>query len=412
MKRSSQLAAACLLSLTATHCTFAVKMLGGMGGGEGAAYTVNMADYDVESIAFDFDKDSATTWCPGASGNFVISAQARNVKKKKATETLVTRLEHESAAKSRGKMDFLDFSLGAAGGEITRGSFRADADPFNTLMGMDVQATYRRDATKKAQVHFTPEYSCIRSTGGSGATGNEGQRGQDGAFGGGNGGRGGPGGAGAPGPQLTAYVSVVQTPLYDAVGIARVTGDRETLTLFDLATGITISAAGGSGGRGGDGGDGGQGADGAGQGGQGGVGGAGGPGGDGGVALVVLDHRFEALRDVVKVSVAGGSAGSGGRGGAGGYGGEAPETCADCESADPGPDGPAGTDGLRGEFGGRDGRKEIRTDNVDAAFATLPPGVALRKDPHPETRAPKSAPNRGKGKPNKGKHHRRRKGRR
>ncbi len=394
------------LGWTLGGCTFVTNTIGRLGkGADGAAFTADLSDYEIESIAFAFEDDTPTSWCPGQSRSFAIHAQAHEHKDPGKTITMETRLEGERASDSVGKIDFLEFALGARGGEVRRGSFQADGDPFANLLGYDLKAAYARDNTKAAALHFDPEYSCIRRAGASGLGGSQGRQGSQGSGSGGAGGTGGPGGKGRNGRDVTAHVSIVATPLYDRVGIVRLGGGSDQLTLFDLARGITIASEGGRGGRGGKGGDGGKGADPEGQGGAGGSGGEGGPGGDGGTVRVVLDQRYPELDRIVKVSVAGGSPGSAGRGGYGGPGGPAAETCADCETRDPGPDGPGGPDGVDGTQRGADGRYEVAVANVSAAFSKLPAGVRLLDDPQP---APAPAGNKPTNKGKKKKHRRRR----
>ncbi len=396
------------LCLSLGGCSFATKMMNRVGAGDGAAFTVDMSKYDVESIAIDLETPTRTL-CPGRSTTFGLSAQGHELGKKGSPVVLRARTEFASADDSVGKIDPSEFALAGRGGKVDGGRFTADYDPFAALLGYDLKASYRRDDTKQSQLHFDPTYACIEAAGAPGHSGASGDGGAIGADGGGAGGAAGPGGVGRAGPNIVAHVSLVQTPLYDRVGIVHITGDVDEWTLFDPDQGITIVASGGRGGAGGTGGDGGYGADGGGAGGPGGPGGAGGPGGPGGTARIVVDHRYPELTELVRASVAGGMPGRGGEGGYGGAGGNAPETCAECAPADPGPDGPAGPPGPDGTESGPPGHAEIVSADVTAAFADLPEGVRLRDDPAPVLEPP-PAPVPAPTKPGKSK--RRRHGRR
>jgi hypothetical protein len=387
-----------VLATTGSGCGI-FKMLGGGLGGGSSAFTANMDKYDVQSIDLEI-ADSPTHFCPGTTTQFTIVAQATK-KKGGAKETLRTAAATATGAEVRGKVDLAEFAMEARGGSVERGVFSTSGDTWSTLLGFDLRATYREDKTKVVEKHFDPIYSCITAAGSSGLQGAEGEGGAWADSAGGAGGFAGGGGMGGTGPRLVAYATIVQTPKYERVGLLKVGGDVEQLTLFDLATGITVYANGGQGGWGGRGGDGGAGADPQGAGGPGGSGGQGGPGGDGGEILVVLDDRYNTeLGQSVRVDVSGGLPGPGGYGGNGGAGGAAPEkACDDCEQPEPGPDGPGGPGGPDGTIAGRDGRFEVRIDNTDAVFGSLPPGIALRDDPHPQAAAPPPpAPKPGKNK--------------
>lgn len=373
------------LALCSASCGFFATLTGGMGAGaDGAAFAANMEKFEVESIDLAFDGNDGT-WCPGTSGSFTVTAQAHKKKKPGEQLTLETAAPGASVKDTRGKMDLTEFAMEGRGGTVSNGTFTASGDPFETLLGFDVRATYRTDKTKVVEKHFEPVYSCIRGVGSSGASGGEGEGGYPGQDPGGAGGAAGPGGGGGVGPRVVAHVTIVRTPKHERVGLIQVSGDVEQTTLFDLATGITVSARGGDGGYGGRGGDGGTGADPAGAGGPGGPGGQGGPGGDGGEAVVIIDDRYPELGSIVGVDVSGGSPGGGGDGGLGGSGGPAPEkACDDCEQPDPGPDGPGGPGGPAGTVSGNPGRSELRAQDVTQVFASLPPGVRLLDDPRPQ----------------------------
>jgi len=384
MKRTTILFSA-TLALSTASCGFFANLTGSMGAGaDGAAFATNMEKFTVESIDLVFAGNDGT-WCPGASGSFVVTAEAFKKKKPGEQLTLETAAPGASAKDARGKMDLTEFAMEGRGGSVANGVFTASGDPFEALLGFDVRATYRTDKTKVVEKHFDPIYSCIRSAGSSGLYGSEGEGGYPGEDPGGAGGAAGPGGGGGPGPRVVAHVTIVRTPKHERVGLLQVSGDVDQLTLFDLATGITVSARGGDGGQGGRGGDGGQGADPAGAGGPGGPGGVGGPGGDGGEAVIIIDDRYPELGQIVGVDVSGGAPGNGGDGGYGGDGGPAPEkACDDCEQPDPGPAGPEGPGGPAGTVAGQPGRSELRAQDVTQVFASLPPGIRLLDDPRPQ----------------------------
>lgn len=391
---TTKLAMCVALATTGTGCGV-FKLLGsGLGGGS-SAFSANMDKYEVDSIDLEI-AESPTHFCPGSSTAFTIVASATK-KKGGASQTLRTASATATGADVRGKMDLAEFGMEARGGTVARGVFSTNGDPWATLLGFDLRATFRADKTKVVEKHFDPIYSCFTSAGTSGLQGGEGEGGAwaDGA--GGAGGYAGPGGMGGPGPRLVAYVTIVRTPKYDRLGLLKVSGDVEQLVPFDLATGIVVYAGGGQGGWGGRGGDGGAGSDPQGAGGPGGAGGQGGPGGDGGEVRVVIDDRYPELGTIVGVNVSGGSPGPGGNGGNGGVGGAAPEkACDECEQPAPGADGPGGPAGPDGTIAGRDGRSELYVENVDAVFSDLPAGVAMRDDPRAQPVAPPPPPPSGK----------------
>ena len=368
------------------------------GGGDSSAFTVDMEGYDVKSIQI-VRPDSSGSICPGASVTFKVSARAVDLKKK--DEVMLETADPQGTGNdARGKMDITEFAWSVRGGKIDSGVFTAASDPFESLLGFDVKAIYRLDKKQETQRYFAPEYSCITGAGSNGAPGESGSGGRGGSSNGGAGGAAGPGSPGSPGPKLTAYVTYVETPLFDRVGLLRITGEREQLTLFDPTAGLTITARGGSGGSGGTGGSGGQGPGpfGSGRpGGPGGPGGDGAPGGDGGQVTVIVDSRFPELADAIKVDVSGGEPGGPGQGGRGGQG-----TPPD-KGAPAGPKGPDGPPGSPGTTPGRDGTRDNRTEDVSSQFSSLPTGVRLLSTPTPEPAAvpepPPPPPTRGKKKP-------------
>jgi hypothetical protein len=370
----------------ANGCAFITGLVSA-GGADNSAFTVDMEGYDVKKI--DLVRPEARGGiCPGTAVAFKVSAEV--IDKKKSQKTMLESADPKGKANdARGKMDLTEFAMAARGGSIDSGVFTASPDPFAALLGYDVKATFRLDKSKTSQKHFAPEYTCITGVGTSGASGNYGGSGNGGSSNGGAGGAGGQGGAGSAGPKLNVYVSIVETPLFDRVGVIRVSGDVEQLTLFDLSTGMNVSARGGSGGDGGSGGNGGQGAGpfGSGKsGGPGGAGGDGGPGGDGGSVVVVTDDRFPELRDAIRVDVSGGGPGGAGSGGRGGSG-----TPPD-KGLPEGPKGPDGPPGSASNVAGRDGSIESRAEDVGSMFAELPPGVRLSGAPRAEPAPPPPPP--------------------
>ncbi|MFO0631694.1 MAG: hypothetical protein U0168_02455 [Nannocystaceae bacterium] len=248
-------------------CSFFGALAGG-GAGGGLVMAVDMEKVDVDAIALELP-GTPTTWCPGQSGSFTVVAQGTERRGGKAV-TLRTAPEGTTGSALRGKMDLVEFAMAARGGTVERGVFTASGDPFAALLGYDLRATYRNETDETTVVHLDPVYGCIRGAGSSGLAGEWGEGGYAGSDAGQAGSAGGPGGNGGPGPRIVAYATLVRTPKYDRMGLLRIEGDVEQLTLFDPAEGITVIASGGVGGTGGSGGDGAQGADPQGQGGPGG----------------------------------------------------------------------------------------------------------------------------------------------
>jgi hypothetical protein len=369
-------------------CTFFTRLAGG---GDASAFTVDMEKYEVRSIDLRFE-GAGERWCPGQKGAFKVLAEAVEKAQPAKELTLETVAPEAHAEEGRGKVDLTMYAMAARGGRVEQGVFTASEDPFATLNGFDVKATYRFDKTKEIVRHFDPEYSCLTAVGMSGAPGPMGDEGEWGNDGGGAAGPGGPGGQGGDGPRLTAFVTIVRTPIHEKVGLIKVVGDVEEMTLFDLSKGMVVVARGGDGGPGGPGGQGGQGRDPSGPGGSGGTGGDGGPGGNGGAVVLVVDERYPELARIVEVDVSGGAPGPGGDGGYGGSGGPARANCSSCQ---PGTDGAGGGPGRDGTVAGRSGHSELQAGNVGQMFPSLPPGLRLRDDAGPAPRA--SAP--GPGKP-------------
>lgn len=387
-------------------CAF-ITGLAGAGGADSSAFTVDMEGYDVKKIGLTRPDatDAKAGICPGTSVKFKVTADA--VYKKKNERTMLETADAESSGKdARGKMDLTEFALAARGGSIENGVFTASSDPFAALLGYDVKATFRLDKTKVVSRHYAPEYSCLSAVGVSGPSGSSGDSGQTGEQNGGAGGAGGPGEPGGPGPQLTVHASIIETPLYEKVGIIKVSGGAEQLSVFDLSAGVLVVANGGSGGSGGYGGRGGQGAKPKGAGGSGGPGGNGAAGGDGGQVVVIIDDRFPELADAIRVDVSGGSPGGAGAGGDGGDGAPSyrPDNCPNCDMVEAGPKGPDGPSGQGSNQAGRDGTKELQRSDVSSQFSSLPPGVRLKGGarPEPEAAPPPPPPPTKKGKKKSG----------
>src|SRR5690606_10363745 len=114
------------------------------GGADASAFTVDMRKHEVESIELAFS-GGPDLWCPGQSGTFLVRAKAHKKKKPGQPLTLETMTPGTTAGQARGKMDLSEFSMAARGGTIDNGVFVADGDPFATLLGFDVRATYRGD---------------------------------------------------------------------------------------------------------------------------------------------------------------------------------------------------------------------------------------------------------------------------
>ncbi len=393
------LAAAALVGTSG--CAF-ITGLAGAGGADASAFTVDMEGYDVSKI--DVVRTEATGGiCPGKSVTLKVTADA--VYKKKNERTMLETADPKASGKdARGKMDLTEFAMSVRGGTVENGVFSTNPDPFAALLGYDVKATFRLDKSKTVTKHYAPEYTCLNGVGSSGPSGGSGQSGERGAENGGAGGAAGPGSPGGAGPKLTVYASIIETPLFDKVGIIKVTGDVEQMSIFDLSTGITVFAGGGAGGSGGYGGKGGTGAKPKGSGGAGGPGGDGAPGGDGGSVVMIIDDRFPELADAIRADVSGGPPGGAGSGGDGGDGAPSykPDNCPNCEMVPAGPKGPDGPPGRGSDVAGKDGTRELQRADVSSQFSSLPPGVRLkageRSAPPPEPEAPPPPPPKGKKK--------------
>ena len=325
--------------------------------------------YEIETMTLKLQGEKPRI-CPGVGAGVEVGVVAHKKKKPGKKESLRTRRSGDSDREKFRSIDFTEFAYESPLGKVDEnGVFVTDADPFVSLEGFPLTVAYRMDKSKTVSETFLPRYDCWSTVGPIGDRGSKGMAGSDGGAGG-AGGAGGPGGDGGPGGQVAAYVSIVSTPVYDKLGIVQLQGDASGTYLFDLDTGLTVSARGGSGGTGGSGGYGGDG-DPSQAGGAGGAGGDGGNGGDGGIVAVVLDTRFPELKSIVSADVSGGAAGLEGSGGDGGVGGEYGD------SGEYAADGPAGPPGRAGGYTGRDGRAEIEVGDVASVFASLPAGVEL-----------------------------------
>ncbi|MEZ4451248.1 MAG: hypothetical protein R3B09_17345 [Nannocystaceae bacterium] len=380
----------------ASGCAFITKLTT-VGGADAAAFTVDMEKYDVKSISI--ATKAGETLCPGDKIGLQILADAVERKKSKSV-TLETASHKASANDARGKMDPTEFAMAGRGGAVKDGVFATTGNPFAVLMGFDIKATYRLDSKIETVRHFAPEYSCFTAIGVAGRHGSRGSMGPQGGAGGGAGGRGGPGEPGGPGPRLMAAATIIQTPLYERVGLIRVTGAGDQMTLFDLDKGITVVASGGAGGSGGTGGRGGVGQKPEGAGGPGGPGGDGAPGGDGGEILLILDERYPELAEAVGINVGGGMGGGAGMGGSGGSGAPAYKPCTDCKMIPAGQNGSGGPSGRSSSADGRAGTAEVRRGDVSEYFPTLEPGLRMRDDPRPQPE-PEPEPPKKKGKRSK-----------
>lgn len=359
--------------LGTSGCGF-ITRLTTAGGADAAAFTVDLGEYSIKELSLTA-KPAKSRICPGTEVFMELKAEATELKGSK-TVTLETAAVNASAEDSRGKMDPTEFVMAARGGSIHDGIFTSPPQPFATLLGFDVKATYRLDTSKQVVQHFAPDYSCFRGAGLPGRAGNSGSSGSRGSSGGGAGGAGGPGGTGSPGPDVIAVVTIVQTPLYERVGLVHVS-PTDKLTLFDLDTGLSVTARGGHGGPGGSGGTGGEGSRPQGMGGPGGPGGIGGAGGPGGQVLLILDERYPELADSIGIDVSGGRPGGAGRGGRGGKGASAYTACSGCSPTPAGNQGPSGPSGSPGNISGTEGSSEVRHENVIEHFTGLPKGIRL-----------------------------------
>lgn len=367
----SCLAIAALLS--SSGCAF-ITGLTAVGGADSSAFTVNMEHYSVKQISITTDPP-ATSICPGSKVQVQVHAQAVELKSSKEVD-LVTAANDASAAESRGKMDPIEFAMAARGGSITDGVFTADPEPFATLLGFDIKATYQFDTSKTTVMFFPPEYSCFKEVGLQAPEGSTGSRGAQGGSNGGAGSMGGPGAPGHPGPEVVAIATIVQTPLYERIGLIQASPGGG-LTLFDLDSGIAVLARGGPGGRGGDGGRGGEGSQPEGAGGPGGPGGVGGSGGHGGRVLLLLDERYPELEEIIRIDVSGGAAGPGGFGGAPGTGAPPYSPCSGCTMTHQGKAGSSGPSGRSGNASGSEGHAEVRYENITEHFTELPAGIRI-----------------------------------
>jgi hypothetical protein len=328
---------------------------------------------DAETHVVKFGVEAARGGiCPGEPVNLDVELTAE-------VGSRTMRLTRQRRDLDDAIFDMKQVRFASAQGRIDEeGRFFPNADPLvSAQSGFVFYVAVPRGPT--FSVRYPPVYECATPFGREGQSGVDGPRGEDALFEdrtdlsaafaadgelpsatGFNGGDGGPGG---PGPELTIYVTWVQTPDYTKLLAARAEGDVHGLTLRAPGTPLDVLARGG---RGGAGGSGGQGASGLDEirngkrgrhvvktftrGGLGGSGGGGGDGGAGGSVRVVVDERFE-LESWVHVDVQGGEGGPGGRAGAGGRGGAANLAGARETSASSGLPGTTGKSGPSGPNG-------------------------------------------------------------
>jgi hypothetical protein len=292
-----------------------------------------------------------------------------------------------------GMLDFGNFEFTSGQGTFDEfGWFHPRPDILATVdRGFEIRTAFRHrpDVFTETRV-YEPDYSCVRTAGGTGAVGPSGRDGASGTYGaggddhgrgapGGPGGSGGPGGPGQPGPRVQAYATYVRTRFYPRLIAVRLDGEVRDLVLAPADQPLLLTArggpggAGGSGGRGGNGGDGGRGRPGrpGGAGGAGGNGGAGGDGGPGGTLELVYDGRFPELGQLIGLDVAGGDPGTAGPGGSGGTGGDGGRGRDGARNGPGGPGGPAGSDGHEGRPGPA-GTTRLRPGAVTERFRGLP----------------------------------------
>ena len=298
--------------------------------------------------------------------------------------------------------DMRQLRFASAQGTIDEeGRFFPNADPLvSAQSGFVFYVAVPRGPT--FSVRYPPVYECATPFGREGQPGVPGPRGEDalyedrtdasaaaaadGELPSATGFNGGDGGRGGAGPELTIYVTWVQTPDYTRLLAARAEGDLHGLALRAPGTPLDVLARGGRGGAGGSGGQGASGLDevrrgkrGRGhvvksftRGGLGGAGGNGGEGGPGGSVRVVVDDRFD-LDSWVHVDVQGGEGGAGGRAGAGGRGGASDASGARETSASSGLPGTMGRTGPSGP----EGHVSFERGDVHAHFAGLGAVVQL-----------------------------------
>jgi hypothetical protein len=362
--------------------------------------TVNMDRWQVRKIELGLRE--GTSICPRRPVQLAVFADAKH-KKRDKTKKFQTWKGDPASANRIGKMGFEEFEITATGGQLdaATGIFVPNPDVLATAAtGFDVKVSYKREKIEPAATTYAPTYDCITFAGMPGMMGPSGEMGPmgnsgasgasgDATRGGGDGGSGtagglaGNGGDGGAGPSLVAYATMVKTPHHEKLVLLRITGEGEDTVLFDPATPIVLSAAGGAGGSGGTGGQGGSGGGGGsgnpggrgGMGGPGGQGGNGGNGGPGGTLQLVYDAAFPELASAIRLDVAGGAGGSPGSPGPGGSAGSAGSALG--EGAQSGTAGTAGTDGTGGLGGqpGPDGRAVAEPGDVSSVFAALPDGV-------------------------------------
>jgi len=393
----STLALAGLAATTLPGCTFLVGKIAT----SAKKTTVNLDKYEVQTMRVGLRQEEKMI-CPGKPVQMAVFAEAIHAKRKKKKVKQLQTWSGDPSKSRIGKLGFERFTFSSDQGLVDEnGYYQPSGDILGTVDGFSITTALNSDPTKFTVVSdYKPAYSCITGTGGAGMSGAAGSQGSSGSSGsngsggssekaggdgsgGGGAGNGTDGGDGGVGPTLVAYATMVKTPHYDALGIIRVTGDREDTILFDPKTNVVVSAMGGSGGPGGSGGTGGSGGSGGsgyqggagGSGGPGGVGANGGNGGPGGSLTLIYDDKWPELANVIVVDASGGAAGSSGFAGRGGSGGSKGGPMG--EGGVAGTPGADGADGIAGQPGqpGPAGTAVAQAGNVDAFFGDLPANI-------------------------------------
>jgi hypothetical protein len=364
--------------------------------------TVNMDKYEIQTMRADIRRTEKAI-CPREPVQMAVFATGEHKKRKKKKTKELETWSGDPSTNRIGKMGFDEFEFGSDQGTVDEnGFFHPVADVLATAdSGFKITTAYKENPGKfYFENEYKPDYRCITAVGGQGPHGEAGMSGSMGASGqsgssgssekaggaGGDGGAAGNGtsaGNGGPGPNLSAYATIVQTDQYDKLVLVRITGDVEDTVLVHPDRTLTIRATGGPGGMGGHGGQGGSGGSGGsgnpggqgGNGGAGGIGGNGGQGGPGGTIHFVYDERFPELAQVVHLDVSGGPAGGAGGAGAGGSGGSAGSAQGEGAAAGTrGADGPGGQPGGPG-IPGPDGEAHSEPGPSDQVVAVLPPSA-------------------------------------
>jgi hypothetical protein len=357
--------------------------------------TVSLENANVTSMGVDIRKEQKTI-CPRERVQMAVFVKAalEGEKEVKEFETW----QGDDGANRNGKLEFDEFAFHSPLGKFDEnGWFTPDPDVLASVSKeFELKSVYRRRPDKFSfTTTYKPDYACIKQGGKSGAAGQPGSSGSSGTSGstgssgsatsaGSNGGDGQPGGNGGdgsdggPGPDLTAYATMVKTPFYEKLIAVRIEGAASDLLLLHPEQTFVLEARGGAGGPGGQGGSGGRGGSGGsgnpggrgGNGAQGGNGGKGGKGGPGGKLTLIFDDRFQDLKARIRLDVSGGSGGSAGGAGSAGSAGSGGSGMGGGAS---GQQGNAGQPGQAGSSGGdgAPGTASAQAGDVAAKFAGL-----------------------------------------